>query len=160
MIQGFLASLDYILYVPLTKKDFRQYSQLITEWDYNFPSSCPQNKLPSSFVAVHSYSSIFNSFQRILPLFCFTMMVEQVNGMILSGPSGLSMLVHENKLNGNFFLWIPLTLNVSIHFDGLCKREVYLLDWKVVRKTLSASRHCSTVWLYIHLGWRLGAWEF
>lgn len=99
-----VASLDYIPYVPLTKTDFRQYSQHITEWDYNFPSSCPQTKGPSFFVAVHAYSSIFNSFQRILPLCCFTMMVEQVNGMILSGPSGLSMLVRENKLNGNSFV--------------------------------------------------------
>lgn len=49
---------------------------------------------------------------------------------------------------------IAWCIDVMFHLiiDSLC--------WKVVCKTLFASRHCSTIWLYIHLGWGLGAWEF
>jgi len=30
----------------------------------------------------------------------------------------------------------------------------------VVRQEVSTSRHCGTIWLYFHVGWRPRGWEF
>ncbi|KAI3745221.1 hypothetical protein L1987_58329 [Smallanthus sonchifolius] len=44
--------------------------------------------------------------QKISPFCCFTMMVEQVNGMSLNGQTGLYMSVFSSKLNGNLCIAI------------------------------------------------------
>lgn len=54
---------------------------------------------------------ILYSYLRTSLFYYFIMMVGQVSGMNLSGPSGLSMLVCRGKLNGNFSV-IPQSLDI------------------------------------------------
>ena len=101
---------------------------------------------------------IRDSCQRTSPFYCFTMMVEQVNGTNLSGLSGLSMFLCGSKPNGKL---CHETLWFRAFKDIWCRAmEVSCFLWcKVVCQTFSASWHYCTLWLHIYLGWGLRSGE-
>lgn len=103
--------------------------------------------------------NFYSSPPRTTLLCCFTMITEHLNGINMSGQSGLYTLVFRSKQNGNTLLmcWFFSSYQ-SIAIDNKLINIAISVYWpKVVCKTFFTPWHCRSIWLHIYLGW--GPWD-